>query len=125
MALELASREVGLDKPLRNPPDGSPLIQEPGRLPRGPRPQLREYGRIRTLGRPDGGGLRDPTSALPISRRDLPLYNATKPLQSRGDRDRTPVWMAVITVGNAYPRLEAHELGTSSIIDITMRGPTG
>ncbi len=77
-----------------------PVAREPGT-------KLREHGLIVPKVN-QTEGLRNPHSVTrqqpnhsPV--RNPPLPNATKSLQLRGDWDRTPTWMAVITVGEKRP----------------------
>jgi hypothetical protein len=91
-----------------NPPDGSTLSRKPDRpvaratgsssgstawtYPRSTRREGLRNTHSVTRHQPHQSRARNP-----------PWSDATKPLQSRGDRDRTPIWMAVVVVGDAYP----------------------
>jgi hypothetical protein len=74
---------------------------------RAPGIKLREHG-LNVPKVDQTEGLRNPHSVTrqqphQSPARDPPLPDATKSLQSRGDRDRTPTRMAVITVGGKHP----------------------
>jgi hypothetical protein len=128
VALELASQELGLNilsavrrRGLGNPHSVSHLQPEsklrpgdrhcptrPNRSSRaGPGTKLREHClNVPKVNQTEG--LRNPHSVTRLQpnqppARNPPLSDATKSLQARGDRDRTPTRMAVILVEGRHP----------------------
>ncbi len=119
MALELASRELGLDKPSQQP--SRRRYTQPEARPRrhGSRPRALEHGlgiprTIRRRGcvtrtaKPVFG----PTS---LRARNPPRTHADKPPQSRGHRGRAPSWMAVTIVRDAYSTRAPRTQGPTNI----------
>ncbi len=84
---------------------------------RGPGIKLREHGLNVPKCRPDRGAAeparRNPTTAPPKSpARNPPMPDATNSRQLRGNRDRTPTWIAVITVGEKHPDQRPYNSGS-------------